>query len=165
MSSSNDSWIDSALIARALSEDIGHGDVTTLACVPASSSVSGHIIARQSGIVAGLPVVTEVMRQVDPAIVVEPQRSDGTPIAADDVVLTFNGPARGLLIGERVALNFLGDSRASRRLRRSASLRLPARARAFLTHARPHQGCAPWKNTPCASAEAPIIVSGWMMAS
>lgn len=101
-------WLDRDLVARALAEDIGRGDVTTLACVPESATASGHILARRAGVIAGLPIVAEVFRQVDSRIVVELLVPDGARVAPGERVLVFAGPARGVLTGERVALNFLG---------------------------------------------------------
>jgi nicotinate-nucleotide pyrophosphorylase (carboxylating) len=95
-------------IKRALEEDIGSGDVTTEAVVPSKAIMSGQIIAKQDGVVAGLDVVqatffilseeTEFVAHVDEGAVVENQR----------VVAGISGPARALLTGERVALNLLG---------------------------------------------------------
>ncbi len=103
-----DPWLDSALIAAALREDIGRGDITTLACVLAGTQARARIVARRSCVVAGLPIVAEVMRQVDPAIVVETLVAEGALVADDTPLATLAGPARGILTGERVALNFLG---------------------------------------------------------
>lgn len=101
-------WLDADLIARVLAEDIGRGDVTTLACVPAEAQARGAIIARQSGVVAGLPVVIAVFQQIDPAITATAHVLDGATVAANTPILQLAGPARGILTGERVALNFLG---------------------------------------------------------
>ncbi len=95
------------LIERALSEDIGAGDVTTRAIVPAA--VAGHavIIAKADGIVAGLPVVSQVFHRVDPHIQLELHATDGEPVTTGDVIATVTGPLAGILTGERVGLNFL----------------------------------------------------------
>ena len=98
----------SELIARALAEDIGAGDVTANATVPAELSVQAHIVLKAPGVVYGLDVVEEVFRQVGVTevdrTVVEGHWHDSVP---RDVAL-INGPARAILAGERVALNFLG---------------------------------------------------------
>ena len=101
-------WLDSAQISRALAEDIGRGDATTLACVPATAQAEGRIFTRQAGIVAGLPLVAEVFRQVDARISVVLMVDDGAVIAPNATLVTLHGPAQGILIGERVALNFVG---------------------------------------------------------
>jgi nicotinate-nucleotide pyrophosphorylase (carboxylating) len=101
-------WLDRDLIARALTEDIGRGDATTLACVPSGTQARARIVARAAGVAAGIPIASEVFRQVDPAIVAEAVIADGASIAPGDALLTLVGPAQGILTGERVALNFLG---------------------------------------------------------
>lgn len=96
------------LIARALAEDIGSGDVTAEATVPAGLEAQAHIILKAPGVIFGLDVVEEVFRQVGveeiDRTVVEGHWHDFVP---RDVAL-INGPARAILAGERVALNFLG---------------------------------------------------------
>ncbi len=103
-----DMMIDQEQIARALAEDIGRGDTTTLACVPATTQARGRIITRRAGVIAGLPVAAEVFRQIGDGIQVHAVVSDGDPVAAGDEIMALRGPARGILTGERVALNFLG---------------------------------------------------------
>ena len=96
------------LVARALAEVLGGGDVTSDATVPAEARARARIVQKQPGVVYGLGVVAEAMRQcgveeVD-NLVVEGQWRDGVPV---DVLLA-SGPARALLAAERVGLNFLG---------------------------------------------------------
>ncbi len=93
---------------RALAEDIGNGDVTSAATVPEGARARARIVQKEPGVVFGLEVVAEAMRQcgveeVD-RLVVEGQWRDGVPA---DAALA-SGPAAGLLAAERVALNFLG---------------------------------------------------------
>jgi len=96
------------LIARALEEDIGSGDVTAGATVPEGIDAMGRILLKAPGVIYGLDVVEEVFRQVGitdiDRTVVEGHWHDQVP---RDVALV-NGPARAVLAGERVALNFLG---------------------------------------------------------
>jgi nicotinate-nucleotide pyrophosphorylase (carboxylating) len=94
-------------VAHALREDIGTGDVTTLSTVPADRTARAEIVSKAQGVVAGLAIVEEVFRQVDPAVRVTRVKQDGDRIAPRDVICTAEGSARSLLIGERVALNFL----------------------------------------------------------
>ena len=96
------------LIARALAEDLGAGDVTSAATVPAGARARARIVQKEAGVVFGLEVVAEAMRQcgvedVD-RLVVEGQWRDAVPAE----VALASGPAAGLLAAERVALNFLG---------------------------------------------------------
>ena len=96
------------VVARALAEDVGAGDVTAEATVPADARGRARIVQKQPGVVYGLGVVAETMRQcgvedVD-NLVVEGQWRDAVP--AD--TLFASGPAAALLAAERTALNFLG---------------------------------------------------------
>ena len=95
-------------IRRALEEDIGSGDVTTDSIVPANASLRGRIIAKQTGVVAGLDVADAVFRALDQRITFTPQVVDGARVETRTVVAEVAGPARALLTGERTALNFLG---------------------------------------------------------
>lgn len=95
------------VIEQALEEDIHLGDVTTEATIPASLRYSGVVVAKASGVVAGLEVARAVFHQVDPAVVFTPLVQDGDPVSPGTRVVEISGPARGLLMGERVALNFL----------------------------------------------------------
>ena len=97
------------LVAAALCEDLGRaGDLTTDSIVPADARARLTIRARQPGIVAGLDLASLAFALVDPAIVLEVEKPDGSRVAPGDVVGRLEGPARGLLTGERVALNFMG---------------------------------------------------------
>jgi len=95
------------IVRNALREDIGSGDVTTNAVVPVGTMAVGTLEMNANGLVAGLPVVMEVFRQIDAAISVECLVHDGSCVARGDVIARIPGPARSILIGERVALNFL----------------------------------------------------------
>lgn len=95
------------IVRLALAEDVGTGDVTTVATVPADRRGSGRIISKAAGIVAGLPVVEEVFRQVDPSTVVKRIVKEGARISPGDLLCQISGSARSILIGERLALNFL----------------------------------------------------------
>jgi len=95
------------LVRLALAEDIGTGDVTTTAVIPPSMRASGRIVAKQAGVVAGLPVVRMVFAALDSGIVFEPLVKDGDRIEPGEVLATFHGPAAPMLTGERTALNFL----------------------------------------------------------
>jgi nicotinate-nucleotide pyrophosphorylase (carboxylating) len=95
-------------IRRALAEDIGAGDVTTDSIVPANASLRGQIVAKQTGVCAGLQVAAAVFRELDQGIKFVPTITDGTKLETKTVVAEVAGPARALLTGERTALNFLG---------------------------------------------------------
>lgn len=96
-----------ALIARALAEDVGPGDVTSTAIVPASVETTGEFLAKGRLVVAGLRVARDVLRAVDASITFEPLVSDGDRADAGTRLAAVAGPARALLTAERTALNFL----------------------------------------------------------
>jgi nicotinate-nucleotide pyrophosphorylase (carboxylating) len=96
------------LVARALAEDLGEGDITAEATVPAETQARARIVQKEPGVVFGLALVAEAMRQcgvehVD-NLVVEGQWREEVPAE----VLVASGPARALLAAERTAINFLG---------------------------------------------------------
>ena len=95
-------------IRRALAEDIGSGDVTTDSIVPANASLRGRIIAKQDGVVAGLSVAEAVFSELDERVSFIAHVADGARVKNRNVLADVTGPARALLTGERVALNFLG---------------------------------------------------------
>lgn len=96
-----------AIIDMALGEDIGTADVTTEALVPAQAMAQAVIVAREDGVVAGIRVVSEVFRRLDPAITIKVAVSDGARVRAGETVMTLKGRARAIMTGERTALNFL----------------------------------------------------------
>jgi len=96
------------LVRHALLEDLGRaGDITTHAIVPADLSVQTAMVARQAGVVAGVGLARLAFQLVDPDIRFVVARPDGSRIAPGDVIATVTGPARGIMTGERVALNLL----------------------------------------------------------
>jgi nicotinate-nucleotide pyrophosphorylase (carboxylating) len=97
----------SRIVDLALEEDIGLGDITTLATVPADRQATGHFLAKGDGVISGLRVVAAVFARVDPAIQYRPRVADGDPVRAGDRFAEVSGSARSLLSAERVALNFL----------------------------------------------------------
>ncbi len=96
-------------VRLALVEDFGRaGDITTAATIPAAAKASGVIAARKPGVIAGLALASSAFRQVDPRIRFVAVVGDGDRVAAGAVIARIEGPARGMLSAERVALNFLG---------------------------------------------------------
>ena len=96
----------SANVQAALSEDVGDGDITAQ-LIPASAQANGRVITREPGVLCGRAWVDAVFNAVDPDISLDWNKNDGDLLVADDVLFTLSGPARGLLTGERAALNFL----------------------------------------------------------
>lgn len=97
-----------AAIHRALQEDIGEGDATSASIIPAEAQMTGQIIAKQAGIIAGLDVAQAVYDSFDPRVDFRAQAAEGARVTNRQVVATLSGPARSLLTAERTALNFLG---------------------------------------------------------
>jgi len=100
-------WELEDIVKRALAEDIGSGDVTTDSLIPEDATGTGAVQVRQGGIIAGLDVLLMTFRIVDPAINVTLFKHDGDTVEPGDLVARLEGPARALLKGERVALNFI----------------------------------------------------------
>jgi nicotinate-nucleotide pyrophosphorylase (carboxylating) len=98
----------SQYISRALEEDIGSGDVTTDTIVPENASLHGRIVAKEDGVVAGLEVAKKVLLSLDQRVNFLARVEDGTKVERGTVLADLDGPARALLTGERIALNFLG---------------------------------------------------------
>jgi len=96
-------------VHRALDEDLGRaGDVTSIATIPEATQAHAIMVARQSGVIAGLPLAVEAFRRLSPDIHIAAHARDGDAVAAGIHVLTMSGPARAVLSGERTALNFVG---------------------------------------------------------
>ena len=100
--------IDEA-VTRALDEDLGRaGDITSIATVPETTSARAVMVARQGGVIAGLPLAVAVFQKLSPGIHLQAHVRDGASVAASVHLLTISGPARAVLSGERTALNFVG---------------------------------------------------------
>lgn len=94
-------------VRTALAEDIGPGDATTLATVPALATARAALVAREPMTVAGLPVAEAAFRELSAAVRVESVCEDGSVVKAGAVLLRVTGPARAILSAERTALNFV----------------------------------------------------------
>jgi nicotinate-nucleotide pyrophosphorylase (carboxylating) len=97
-----------ACLQRALEEDIGPGDVTTNSLIAPDAVMQGRLIAKQSGVVAGLAVAQAAFHLVDERVTFEAHVLDGARVEKRQVLAAVSGPARALLTAERTALNFLG---------------------------------------------------------
>ena len=97
------------LLERALGEDLGTlGDITTATVIPAGATAAGRIVARESGVVSGLPIALEVFRMLDASLRIAAAADDGDRIDAGTALAVISGRAAPILTGERVALNVLG---------------------------------------------------------
>lgn len=95
------------LIRIALLEDIGSGDITTEATIPADANAKARMVAKDNGIVAGVEVARAVFHQINPTLKIKIHRHDGDSIKPGDEVMEVAGHARSLLTAERVALNIV----------------------------------------------------------
>ncbi|MGO9816667.1 MAG: carboxylating nicotinate-nucleotide diphosphorylase [Acidocella sp.] len=96
-------------VRAALLEDMGRaGDITSDAVIPPETQARVALVARERGVVAGLDFARVAFALVDPAIRFAPRLDDGARLQPGDIIADIEGPARGILTAERVALNFLG---------------------------------------------------------
>ncbi|MGD8379336.1 MAG: carboxylating nicotinate-nucleotide diphosphorylase [Gammaproteobacteria bacterium] len=105
-------------VERAVEEDLGGGDLTA-ALIPPAATGRARVICRERAVICGTAWFDAVFARIEPAVETEWQVSDGDEVEPDTVLCTLSGPARGLLSGERTALNFLqtlsGTASAARR--------------------------------------------------
>ncbi|HEU4679809.1 MAG TPA: carboxylating nicotinate-nucleotide diphosphorylase [Terrimicrobiaceae bacterium] len=99
--------LESDIVALALSEDIGPGDVTTRYFTDPTRQAEARVVAREPCIVAGLDIAEEVFHRVDPSLAVVKVVEDGAHLAAGGIAMQVSGRAASLLTAERTALNFL----------------------------------------------------------
>jgi nicotinate-nucleotide pyrophosphorylase (carboxylating) len=97
------------VVIAALAEDVGTGDRTTAALVPADARCRAQLLLEEPGVVCGVPIAAAVFHAVDPSVRFEPLVGEGTAVTGVPALLAeIDGPARAVLTGERVALNLLG---------------------------------------------------------
>lgn len=92
-------------VADTLAEDIGSGDVTARAVIPADAVFNGVMDSRDAVVVAGLPIAAAFFRALDPAVEIEILAAEGEAVAAGSDLMRLRGNARALLTAERSALN------------------------------------------------------------
>lgn len=95
------------IIELALEEDIGSGDLTTSALIAHYARAKAVILAKQEGIIAGLPVAERVFKHLDNELRWEAKKQDGERISSGQLVVELEGDLQAILMGERTALNFL----------------------------------------------------------
>ena len=96
-----------ALIELAISEDVGTGDLTSAACLPESAVATAEIVARQDCMLAGMWLAPHVYRRIDSRISVQLKCDDARRAGAGQCLAIISGPARSVLTGERIVLNFI----------------------------------------------------------
>jgi nicotinate-nucleotide pyrophosphorylase (carboxylating) len=94
------------VVQLALEEDIGSGDITTLATIPPAANAKALMLAREPMVVAGLPVAEAVFRELSAVLKITRMATDGDDAKAGQPLMQIEGPARAILSAERVALNF-----------------------------------------------------------
>src|SRR3954470_2914655 len=94
-------------VAAALTEDGAYNDLTTIATILSDRRARAMVVAREAGVVAGIPLALEAFRQLDSKIAIRVDLEDGTRVVPGTPVLFCTGHARALLSAERVALNFM----------------------------------------------------------
>ena len=95
------------IIEQALLEDIGTGDITTDSIIPHNLKTKGVIKTKEEGVIAGLDIAKLVFKKLDSNIIFQKNIEDGTKVSQNKILAEITGPARIMLKGERVALNFL----------------------------------------------------------
>ena len=94
-------------LLSALKEDVGTGDITTNCCIPVGNSSEAFFIAKEDGVICGIDIAQRVFNLVDEKITLIPKIKDGTSVKRGDIIAEVIGPSRGILTGERVALNLM----------------------------------------------------------
>src|SRR5438093_7546745 len=95
-------------VERALAEDIGSGDATTDSIIPVEAEIEAAIVAKESGVAAGLSIAEAAFQLLDKRVHFKSRIRDGESVQAAQLLAELSGPARAILSGERRALNFLG---------------------------------------------------------
>jgi len=95
------------IIQRALAEDLGSGDHTTMATIPADARGAARLIVKDTGILAGVEMAQAIVEHYDPALTLKVYIQDGAQVSEGDIALTLLGPQRSILVVERLVLNFM----------------------------------------------------------
>lgn len=96
-----------AFLDAVLAEDIGAGDITSEAVIPADATLQAVMVAREEMVVAGLPLAAAIFQRLDPGAEIEVLTEEGAALVAGDEIMRLGGNARALLAGERAALNIV----------------------------------------------------------
>lgn len=94
-----------SLIANAIREDVGSGDYSSLACIPANAQGKAKLLVKEDGIIAGVALAKMIFEYVDSKMQIETFIEDGTPVKNGDVVFHVSGSSQSILKSERVVLN------------------------------------------------------------
>ena len=99
-------WIKD-FIDRAIKEDVGDGDHSSLSCIPADARRKARLLVKEDGVLAGVEIAREVFDSVDPELKMEVFIEDGAKVKVGEVAFTVEGPAQSILKAERLALNLM----------------------------------------------------------
>lgn len=94
-------------VSAVLDEDVGTGDITSLATIPIDATIKAELNARETMVIAGINIAAKIIHAVDSAIKIEPLVSDGLEVTAGNTIMRLSGNARNILTAERSALNVL----------------------------------------------------------
>ena len=136
------------LIASALEEDLGRGDVTTAATIPTDCPAEASITAKADLTLAGLPLIERVVQAVDPNARVSLRAGEGRAVQAGTLVAEVWGGAAGLLIAERTVLNFLQHLCGVASLTRRFVEAVAGTACTIIDTVKPCRGFGCWINMP-----------------
>jgi nicotinate-nucleotide pyrophosphorylase (carboxylating) len=125
-----------AIVERALYEDLASGDLTTEACIDAGATARARAVARSALVVCGGPVMVRIFAAIDPGVSIEVNAPDGARAAAKTTLWTLTGSARSILLGERVALNFVQRMSGTATLARAFVDAVPSGAPTRITDTR-----------------------------
>jgi nicotinate-nucleotide pyrophosphorylase (carboxylating) len=93
------------IIINGIREDIGDGDHSSLACIPAEATGNAKLLVKDEGILAGVEFAKQIFKYVDPELEVEVKTNDGTPVKYGDIAFTVSGRSQSILKSERLVLN------------------------------------------------------------
>ncbi|MDD9946928.1 MAG: carboxylating nicotinate-nucleotide diphosphorylase [Myxococcales bacterium] len=124
------------IVDAALHEDLGRGDITTEACVPADAVARTQMVAREELVWCGADVVTQVYARIDPSVATHPLGPEGARVSAGTALMEIHGSARSVLMGERVALNFVQRMSAVATITRTCVDALPPGSHTRITDTR-----------------------------
>ncbi|MDP5100004.1 MAG: nicotinate-nucleotide diphosphorylase (carboxylating), partial [Nonlabens sp.] len=95
----------SIIIKNALREDVGDGDHSSLACIPATAMGKARLLVKDDGILAGVAFAKAVFKHVDPTIEIDVRITDGSAVVYGDEAFYVSGPSQSILLAERLVLN------------------------------------------------------------
>ncbi len=136
-----------------------------MATIPEPTHARAVMVARQPGVIAGLPLAVAVFQKLSPDITVTAHVRDGGAVAAGVQVLTISGPARAILGGERTALNFVGRLSGVATLTADYVRHTAGTKMRICCTRKTTPVCGRWRNTRCVAVAVSTTASGSMTRS